>query len=242
VSCSKDKGAVLIIHQPADHDHLEPCQEIQDYVLQNFQSWYSHASSRGLSLEMGELILVTETYKTSKWDTFAFTSRGYEAQFSLQGAAPTLTSAALSVSVSSSTLSDVHQLYGPVNTAPQPYTTVSGPDSAALPMRAPTHEITNGPSPSSLESGSGLLPRNQCIFLQGYLPYKRSLFPAYLKAAAEPIDLGGPPSDDSHDAVLSASPSSVRMLVDSPQVYDPLLNVVQRLLVSAPMLRALSNA
>jgi hypothetical protein len=233
VSCSKDKGAVLIMHHPADHEHLEPCQEVEDYVLMNFESWYAHASSRGLSPGMGELIFVTETYKTSRWDTFTFTGRGYEVQLSLQGSAPVLASASLRLNVSSTTLSGVHQLYGPANSTPLPNTTVSGPDSSsALPVRPSSDGEAGGASDFLHDTEAERLPRNQCIFLQGYVPAKRTfLAPYVMKAAAEPVDLGGPPPDEGHDMVPSETAPYVQMLVESPPAYDPLLSTLQHILV-----------
>jgi hypothetical protein len=246
VTCSKNKGAVLLLHQPAVHEHLEPCRELEEYVLLNFQSWYKYASDTyRLALEMGELMFVTETYKTSRWDNFTFTRRTHEVQLSLQTAVPLVPSASLSVSHSSTEVSGVHKLYGPGIDHSLPLATSMTESSGSPPL-------TNSPEPSSqsyahdrLPTGSDPSyidhrPRNQCLFLQGYVPYKPTLFPPYLKAAAEPEDLGGPPPDendmaagtDDDDSPDSEEPQ-LRLLVESPRAYDPLLEVLQYICVSS---------
>jgi hypothetical protein len=246
VTCSKNKGAVLLLHQPAIHEHLEPCRELEEYVLLNFQSWYKYASDTcGLALEMGELIFVTETYKTSQWDNFTFTRRTHEVQLSLQTAVPLVPTASFSVSHSSTEVSGVHKLYGPGIDNSLPLATPMM-DSSGSPSLANSRELssqfhahdrsTTGFDLSYIDHR----PRNQCLFLQGYVPYKPTLFPPYLKAAAGPEDLGGPPPDendmaagiDDDDSPDSEEPQ-LRFLVESPRAYDPLLEVLQYICVSS---------
>jgi hypothetical protein len=250
VTCSKDRGALLVLHHPADHAHLEPCREVKAYVLRHYQSWYDHAASLGLDLEMGEIVFVTAWYKTSKWDTFTFTSKSHDVQLSLQGTAPVAADLSLGMSVSSGTFSDVHQLYGPAASsamsprgrvfsslyvnAPTAGGSAVYADSDAYisgdllsgdrTMSAPNQRNLAGSS-SEQEASPAL---NQCLFIQGYIPYKRRLFPPYLKAAAGFHDLGGHEPDPSSVSPIIAgsqsesdSDSSVEYLVEPPRVSTP---------------------
>jgi hypothetical protein len=216
-------------------------------VLRHYQSWYDHAASLGLDLEMGEIVFVTAWYKTSKWDTFTFTSKSHNVQLSLQGTAPV----AAGMSVSSGTFSDVHQLYGPAAssamsprgrvfsslyvTAPTAGGSAVYADSDAYisgdllsgdrAMSAPNQRNLAG---SSEQEGSPAL--NQCLFIQGYIPYKRRMFPPYLKAAAGPRGLGGhKPDPASVSPIIAGSQSgsdsdpSVEYLVEPPRVSAPTL-------------------
>jgi hypothetical protein len=80
---------------------------------------------------------------------------------------------------------------------------------------------------SSLEPESDLV-LNQCLFIQGYIPYKRPLFPPYLRAAAGPHSLGTPQPDSATGSPIlaagqseSGSEASVRFLVEPPRVSAP---------------------
>jgi hypothetical protein len=188
VTCSQDRGALLVLHHPADHAHLERCPEIREYVLRNYRIWYEHAAtSRRLGLEMGELVFVTEWYKTAKWDTFTFTSKSHDVQLSLQGSASAAANLSAGVTVSSGTYSDVHQLYGPaVRTSMPPRGRlfsslyVAGPTAGGTAVYADSdanvsENISAGDrelrdvNGRSLESSpselGGSLTVNQCLFI-----------------------------------------------------------------------------
>jgi hypothetical protein len=176
---------------------------------------------------MGELVFVTAWYKTSKWDTFTFTSKSHDVQLSLQGSAPAAADLSIGMSFSSGTYSDVHQLFGPAASgAIRPrgrvfsslYVTAPTAGGSAVCAESDSEDISR-----DITAGDDSVPTtnqcslarsqsepmvDQCLFIQGYIPYKHPLFPSYLRAAAGPHDLGGPsPDPATSSSVLAAAHS-----------------------------------
>ncbi|KIJ47556.1 hypothetical protein M422DRAFT_778134 [Sphaerobolus stellatus SS14] len=153
-SCSKEKGALLVLGDNADQHDVINNNYFRDALRDNHKAWLSIAQSEDDSISLGDIILVTGHDKTSQWFNAVLNKGSSEISLKLALVTP-MGGAAGTVEFSASQLQRVEKNWGPINDAPS---VSSIADSPAL----LTLTDSNLPNHNMLDS-----PRNQCIFLRG---------------------------------------------------------------------------
>ncbi|KDQ54309.1 hypothetical protein JAAARDRAFT_135733, partial [Jaapia argillacea MUCL 33604] len=176
-SCTKEKGAVLVLPDSAHREDAFYPKMFKDHMLKHYRSWYEFAVHQcGCEIKVSDLVLVTGCHMTTKWAMAAFSNSDVRASGSFGAGIPGGVSAKFSLSGGWSTSRFVHHH--------------SGPQPSFLGTKA---------QGSSNPDGSEEDDRNQCVFLRGYrVMERRFLGPKVIEAAADPQNLGheGPEQGD----------------------------------------------
>ncbi|TFY72145.1 hypothetical protein EVG20_g860, partial [Dentipellis fragilis] len=181
-SCSRRKGAVLVLPEKAQRVDTTHRGTYKMYMRKHCERWLALAEQIGLSLHMEDLILVTGCDCTTTWAVAAFTSTDFDGHVQLS----VDFSSAGSVSFASG-LRWMRDENAQCNWGPDPDTSVSTDELANAVMEGGDVSVT--PSAGQLPNPINT-KYNQCVFVRGFRAKSRGrFFPLKLKATAEPLDL-----------------------------------------------------
>ncbi|TFY60560.1 hypothetical protein EVG20_g7374 [Dentipellis fragilis] len=189
-SCSRRRGAVLVLPEDAQRVDTRSRAAYEDYTREHCERWHALTDRLRLGLRLEDHILVTGCDRTTTWAVAAFTSVDFDSRISLSVDFAGVGSASFA-----SSMSWTHDGSAQYNWGPDQRTSVS---TAEL-----TRAVTSGGEISSPSAATDQLQKpintkfNQCVFVRGFRAKRRSRFlPVKLKAAAEPVDLKKFPDED----------------------------------------------
>ncbi|KZT25674.1 hypothetical protein NEOLEDRAFT_1064514 [Neolentinus lepideus HHB14362 ss-1] len=187
-SCSRERGAALILFDQAYRNDVLITELFEEYFLANYESWltFAHRLKRGVSLD--DIILVTGRDVTSDWAMAVFSQGETKGKADLGADTSLGFSATFGMEFGWKTEGIVHSHSGP------------------LPVEPPSpHSKGKARAPVSRQNKDW----DQCVFLRGYCLRRRNfLAPRHLKAAAGPSDVG-PGDRDPRDMLMTLSGESV---------------------------------
>jgi hypothetical protein len=120
--CSRSVGGLLVTRDHATSTMVMPSVDINKYILQNHDSWYTFATNPvtyGLDCKPEDIILVRSTVKTSSWAVAAFhDSGGRTHDVSFAGQIGPFADAGFQMASQTSTQAAFEQRSGPNRRAP----------------------------------------------------------------------------------------------------------------------------
>ena len=198
--CSKDRGAVLVLREPAKKTFVPPAVDFVSYMRRNHDKWYEYATSPqtyGLVCDPGDIILVRGTVKTKSWALAAYQDAEKSVHdISFTGQAGPMVSAQFNYAETSVTSAKFEHRIGPKHRTARPPSIVSSKSKEVvdeLPevLAERAREFERAPE------GGGEEADDQCVFLQYYKVKYRFFAFKKISAAAGPDELPESENDSS---------------------------------------------
>lgn len=162
LSCSSERGAVLILKEPAQRRNSMKEKKLGEELLKHYQTWHAHLRNTfGTDIRLREMVFVTGCDLSSDWATLTIREKGMNGELSFKACDPKSVSTTPALGGQWQTTISV-----PIR---------SGPDSEHKKLHI---RLEGDPEHS----------KNQCIFLRGWRVSERVIGRHKLRAAAEPKD------------------------------------------------------